>query len=279
MKTLYISDLDGTLLGSNGQISEFTRDTINDLVENGMNISLATARSISSANGIIEGLHLKIPAVMMNGVFLTDISTKEQKSVCYLPQDKCKSVIDVFMNHGRPPFVYSFTDDIDVQYTNYKNDYERDFIEVRKKKYRHFKQVSEYNISDKIIYINAIDKSDVVDKIAEDISKIDGVKFTNYLDTYSGSLNFIEVFSCHAGKWSGIKRLKEMYGFDRVVAFGDNHNDIEMLKNADVSVCVKNAQKEVLKFADVIVDTNDNDGVAKFLLKEWENATKIGQLD
>jgi len=279
MKTLYISDLDGTLLGSDAKITDFTRDTINSLVEKGMNVSLATARSISSASGIVEGLNLKIPAVMMNGVFLTDITTKEQKSVCYIPQDKCKSVIDVFMKHGRPPFVYSFTDDIDVQYTDYKNDYEREFIEVRKKKYRHFEQVSEYKLSDKIIYINAIDKSDVVDKIAEEIGQIRGVKCTNYLDTYSGSLNFIEVFSCQAGKWNGIKRLKEIYGFDRVVAFGDNHNDIEMLKNADVGVCVKNAQKESLKFADVIVDSNDNDGVAKYLLKEWENATEIEQLD
>ena len=236
-----------------------------------MNISLATARSISSASGVVDGLILKIPAVMMNGVFLTDIRTKEQKSVCYIPEDKCRSVVDAFIRHGRPPFVYSFTDDIDTQYTYFKSEYEHNFIEERKKRYRRFEKVSEYNLTDKIVYINGIDEPDIIVKIAVAVNKIKGVKCTNYPDTYSKCLNFIEVFSSNAGKWSGIERLKEMFGFDRVVAIGDNLNDIEMVTKADVGICVKNAQKELLEVADIIIDSNDNDGVAKFLLDEWKN--------
>ena len=58
-----------------------------------------------------------------------------------------------------------------------------------------------------------------------------------------------------------------MYGFDRVVAFGDNGNDVEMLKNADLAVVVGNALPPALEVADIVIDTNDNDGVAKYLLE------------
>jgi hypothetical protein len=54
---------------------------------------------------------------------------------------------------------------------------------------------------------------------------------------------------------------------ENVIAFGDNYNDIEMLKAVGLGVAVSNANDEVLKVANKITDTNKNDGVAK-LLKE-----------
>ncbi|MEG1887458.1 MAG: HAD family hydrolase [Oscillospiraceae bacterium] len=267
MKTLYISDLDGTLFRNDAKLSDRSRNIINDLVADKVNISLATARSISSAADALDGLYLSLPAVMMNGVFLTDINTKEQKSVCYFEKKAAKAVVDAFEMHDRPPFVYSYTDDIDTQYTAYHCEYERNFIEIRKKRYRTFEQVSEYKFSDNIIYINAIDEPEIINKIAEDIKNIPGISFEHYPDTYSGHLDFIEVFSDKAGKWNGIQRLKEKYGFQKIVAFGDNLNDMEMIKNADIGICVENSHPELLKCADIVIDSNENDGVANWLLK------------
>ena len=106
--------------------------------------------------------------------------------------------------------------------------------------------------------------------IADELNTVDGIKFSHYLDTYSGDKYFVEVYIEAAGKWNTIKRLKEMYGFDRVVAFGDNGNDVEMLKNSDLAVAVGNALPPALQVADVVIDTNDNDGVAKYLLRLYE---------
>jgi len=55
---------------------------------------------------------------------------------------------------------------------------------------------------------------------------------------------------------------------ENVVAFGDNYNDTEMLKAVGLGVAVGNANYEVLKVADVVTDTNKNDGVAK-AIKEY----------
>ena len=268
MKTLYVSDLDGTLFDSSGHLSEFTRDTLNELVANGMNFTVATARSVSSAAGLLDDLDLKVPAVMMNGVFLTDVPTQRQVYVNHYPAELAYRVINVFRSNGRPPFVYSFNGEyIECEFTKLKNDYERQFVAKRQKLYRRFEKVEDYTVGNNTVYINGIDYKDTMQAVADELQKIDGIKFSHYLDTYSGDKYFVEVYVESAGKWNSIKRLKEMYGFDRVVAFGDNGNDVEMLKNADLAVVVGNALPPALEVADIVIDTNDNDGVAKYLLE------------
>ena len=65
MKTLYVSDLDGTLLNSDTKLSDKTKKIINQLVKNGMNFTFATARSITSAyvvtSGPVSYTHLTLP--------------------------------------------------------------------------------------------------------------------------------------------------------------------------------------------------------------------------
>ena len=268
MKTLYVSDLDGTLFDSGGHLSDFTRDTLNELIAGGMNFTVATARSVSSAAGLLDELDLRVPAVMMNGVFLTDVPTQNQVYVNRYPAELAYRVINVFRSNGRPPFVYSFNGEyIECEFTKLKNDYERQFVAKRQKLYRRFEKVEDYTVGNNTVYINGIDYKETMQAVADELKKLEGIKFSHYLDTYSGDKYFVEVYVESAGKWNSIKRLKKMYGFDRVVAFGDNGNDVEMLKNADLAVVVGNALPPALEVADIVIDTNDNDGVAKYLLE------------
>ena len=64
MKRIYISDLDGTLLNSQGYISDYTIKTINDLVERGMIFTYATARSLVSAAPVTKGLTKNLPLII-----------------------------------------------------------------------------------------------------------------------------------------------------------------------------------------------------------------------
>ncbi len=57
MKTLYVSDLDGTLLRNNERTSNFTNSVINDLTRRGMIFSYATARSLITAKKATKGIH------------------------------------------------------------------------------------------------------------------------------------------------------------------------------------------------------------------------------
>ena len=62
-KTLYVTDLDGTLMRNDEKLSAYTVRTINELVRQGLAFTYATARSIESARTITAGLQLTIPAI------------------------------------------------------------------------------------------------------------------------------------------------------------------------------------------------------------------------
>jgi hydroxymethylpyrimidine pyrophosphatase-like HAD family hydrolase len=70
-----------------------------------------------------------------------------------------------------------------------------------------------------------------------------------------------------ADKWTGIKALAEHIGLDQqnIAAFGDDFNDVHMLKQCGTGVAVANAIDEAKAAADYICDINDNDGVAKWI--------------
>ena len=72
---LYVSDLDGTLLDGNGQLSEESVKRINRLIDKGLNLTIATARNYDSAYPLIRGLNLKHPIILFNGVYLTELHT------------------------------------------------------------------------------------------------------------------------------------------------------------------------------------------------------------
>ena len=69
----------------------------------------------------------------------------------------------------------------------------------------------------------------------------------------------------HASKWYAIKKLKDMWGCDRVISFGDAINDIPMFEISDESYAVENAVDELKKVATGIIGSNEADGVAKWL--------------
>ena len=77
MKTLYVSDLDGTLLNSQQQTSTYTNQTIEKLVDQGMLFSYATARSYYSIQTSNQRLKCKIPLILYNGAFIIDNQSQE----------------------------------------------------------------------------------------------------------------------------------------------------------------------------------------------------------
>ena len=77
----------------------------------------------------------------------------------------------------------------------------------------------------------------------------------------------------NAGKVHAIKSLANYLNIElsNIIAFGDDLNDVEMLKQCGYGIAVSNAIEEVLNIADYITDNNDEDGVAKFI----ENALAL----
>ena len=71
MKTLYISDLDGTLLNTKSVLSDFTKETLNSLTQQGVMFSVATARTTATVMKIFSNVSLPLPVILMSGAVVS----------------------------------------------------------------------------------------------------------------------------------------------------------------------------------------------------------------
>ena len=109
MNTLYVSDLDGTLLRSDETISDYTCSVINSLVAKGMYFSYATARSFITAKKVTKGIQVRIPLIVYNGAFVIDNVTEQILIANYFDASVTEVLEDLFA-HGVYPIVYAQLD-------------------------------------------------------------------------------------------------------------------------------------------------------------------------
>ncbi|MDR1117275.1 MAG: HAD family hydrolase [Oscillospiraceae bacterium] len=268
-KTLYISDLDGTLLNSSAELSEYTTDRLNALLAGGMHFSVATARTLATAAKILAGLTLRLPIVLMNGVLIYDMEGQRCTQVNYLAPETVLSVIETLRQFEITGFMYEMRDG---ELTTYHESLEqkplRDFVEERIARYhKDFRHTDGFDhISrEHIIYFTLLDRRERLLPVRDALLSYSGLKLTMYEDNYRPGFWYLEIFSDKASKQSAVNYLREEYGYSWVVGFGDNLNDLPMFAACDVRVAVENAKPEVKAAADHICGGNDGDGVAKWL--------------
>ncbi|MBR5246097.1 MAG: HAD family hydrolase [Clostridia bacterium] len=276
MKTLYISDMDGTLLQSNGKLSEYSKEKLNMFYEKGIPFSVATARSMISAMPILEGVHFAAPIVLMNGVFVYDTETKKAIKYHEIPHSVIQKILNLFYEKNLHPFMFLYGDDykLSIKYTEFDNDGMKEFYDERvnllEGRFTQTDDLTNIESGQHPVYINYYALPQYLDEIVEKLKTIPQIDFAYYKDSYSDDW-LVEIYSHTASKASSARDVKEIVGADSVTAFGDNLNDIKMLKGADIAIAVQNAVEKVKGISDVIIGTNNDDSVVKYI-QEKENA-------
>ena len=270
MKRLYISDLDGTLLSPEPEITALTAEIINSLTAKGMNFTFATARSIYSAIPITSALDINVPCILMNGVSIYDIKNRRYVKNEFIDPAASAKLLEAYKRHGVECFMYRIDNGaLTCYYEQLTSRVMRSFAEVRKHRYKKpFVQCRLEDCADEYtVYFTTRGKYDQLLPVKLEAERIAGVDIAFYLDVYDDSW-YLEIFSHKASKSNGLRFLREEYGFDEIVAFGDNLNDLPMFRQADIRVAVENARDEVKAAADIVIGANGNDGVAKWLFDE-----------
>lgn len=99
-----------------------------------------------------------------------------------------------------------------------------------------------------------------------------------YMTVAEGQL--IQIMSSAATKWNGIQTMLKAAGItpDDAVYFGDDNDDIESIKNCGMGVAVSNAIDTVLNAADFITESNDMDGVARYIERTFRFLSEDSKL-
>ena len=264
MRTLYVTDLDGTLLRSNEITSAFTNKTINELVEKGMLFSYATARSYSTSAKVTKGLNAQIPLIVYNGALVIDNATGEILLSNFFESDAA-AILQDLLEHDVYPIVYAFIDGVEkfsyVPPLSSKG--VMDFVLTRKGDRRDNPvETAEALYKGKIFYFACIDDAQKLAPLYEKYR--DQLHAVYQRDIYSGE-QWLELMPKAASKSNAIRQLKAHLGCERLVVFGDGKNDVDMFELADEGYAVSNAAEELKAVATAVIGSNNEDSVAKWL--------------
>ena len=273
MKTLYVSDLDGTLLRSDVSTSDYTNRTINRLARQGMLFSYATARSYSTSAKVTRGLDAHIPLIVYNGAMIVDNVTGEILLSNFFGSD-AHEVLSDLLAHGVVPIVYAFVDGVErFSYVPARSSRGvLDFVASRRGDRRDNPVASVQDLyRGDIFYFACIGDAEKLEPLER---RYRGVCHTVYQkDIYSGE-QWLEIMPLAASKSNAIRQLREKLGCNRLVVFGDGKNDIDMFELADEGYAVINAAPELKAVATAVIGSNDEDAVAHWLREYAEIADR-----
>lgn len=264
MKILYVSDLDGTLLKSDESISKKSADIINNLVNDGMLFSYATARSFVTSKKVTKGIHAKIPVIVYNGVFVIDYLTGEILITNFF-ESKIKEVVLELINHEIYPIVYSYIDGVEhfSFIENKVNSGMRKFLNTRLGDPR-WREVNTIDmlLEGDIFYVTCIDEAQKLYPFYEKYQEVYHCIYDK--DIYSQE-QWFEIMPKQASKANAIQQLKDYLHCDYVISFGDGRNDIDMFELSNECYAVSNASEELKAIATNIIGSNNEDAVAIYL--------------
>ena len=150
---------------------------------------------------------------------------------------------------------------------------ERDFYtprsNLRLKRFTFEKMASREN--NNVLLLFSIAPKRAILPLADAIRATGRFSVSCYPDIFMPDLLILEVYSAGVSKANAVMRLMESAGAQRLVAFGDNLNDLPMLDIADVAVAVANAHPHVKESADIVIGPNYDDSVARFMLHDYYN--------
>ncbi len=262
---LLISDLDGTLLNSAKELTPRTVAVLNGFIADGGLFSVATARTAYGCDRLVQGLHLRQPGAVMTGAALYSFADRAYVQVESLPAEAAGAIAEAVSAAGAGAFVYSVRDGAlrlgharaeDLAWTQYNS--RRASEELPPLTLLGFDDWARLG---EIVYLAIVGTDQQLADVALATGGIPGLQLHPYRNVYTES-DCLEISSDQAGKELAVQRLRDLVGADGLVVFGDNHNDIGMMRIADLAFAPANGLAEALEVADEVIGSNDDDGVA-----------------
>ncbi|MDD5791721.1 MAG: HAD family hydrolase [Erysipelotrichaceae bacterium] len=260
MIKLIVCDCDGTLLNSKKKVDEGIGQLMPELEKRGIILTIATGRNEELVDHYIDEIGIKAPYITDNGATIHRLHQLEK--IYEIPREYNKTIIDILLELD-VPFVY-FAKERSLLYRN------SDFFAKRLKPFFDRKLIDVFgkdtDVTNDHVFKITMDfkslspsvRSETVDKVKKLCPQVNFGPGEG--DVYS--LNFIK-----AGKGNALREIMAMLGIrkEEVIAFGDNFNDLPLLKEAGKAIVMANAEEDLKALGYEICGDNDHLGVSTYL--------------
>ena len=256
---ILLSDMDGTLLNTQGVVSKENQEAVNYFIENGGLFGIATGRSQLNSVLFLDEIKVNAPCILYNGCGVYDFAAKQFLMLHELPKKK----LTTFLIHCLSEF-----SEVTIQIYCPGMCY---FISPITQADPHIVEIHQpcefCGIEDimelpwiKILFcgepddLKAMNEQMVYYGLEQEISWV-----------FSSEI-YLEYLPYGVNKGSALQQIREKIGSDyKIYAVGDYNNDIEMLQTADVGIATQNAIQTLKEIADRITVCNDESAIADII--------------
>ena len=255
MIRLIATDIDGTLVEEAAMnLNPEYFDVIREFRKRGVLFVAASGRQRNSIERFFEPIKDDIIFLSENGACIT---SREYKHVDVMDPFIVKSIMEDAMeipgctcalNDGETSYF-----DSEMLYRHMKDDYGYNAVMVD----------DVFKVEAGVCKVSVFHNRNAEDAVGKDFYD----KWGGRIYVASAGEKWVDCMNLGVNKGNSLKRFQEHYNIsaDETLAFGDNINDIEMLKRAAHSFAVANAREEVKEAANFVTDSNREDGVLKVL--------------
>ena len=273
---LFVTDLDGTLLGADSRVSQRSAAILSELTRRGALITAATARTPATVEPLLAETEIHVPAVVMTGAGLWDHAARRFASLRLMDSADAKRVTELTLRLGLHPIVYRA--EPDGSHLTFRFDP----TGMPSEQYRFIADRANLELKRPVVtadpvgeaaegptvLILAMGSDDAVMAAVKALRGNPALSVSYYTDPVYPGVVFLEVFGPRVNKAEGLRELKRLTGAERLTVFGDSFNDLSMMNVADRAVAVENALPEVKAAADTVIGPNTDDSVALFIARE-----------
>lgn len=268
MKTLFVSDLDGTLLTAKETVSEYSMRLLNELIdEDGVLFTYATARSLNSAAKAVWGLRQNLPVILYNGAIVMEPWNGNKLYNSHFTGMVRADIRRILHEYDVWPLVYSFLGN--KERVSWLRGRETEGMKRYLSRRAGDPRLNPVDSPDELkddeifyyTYIDAKERTDVLHAVFEKDARF---RCIYQQETYQSDY-WLEIMPAGTSKGAAATVLKERLGAERLVVFGDALNDRELFRAADEAYAVENADEELKKVATAVIGYSEEDSVSKFI--------------
>lgn len=272
---VYVCDLDGTLLRSDGTLSAFSRDGLNRLLGAGVNLTVASARGTPGMRSLLSGVAIRLPVIELNGAFVSELESGRHLAGNVLSRSESCAAVEIILGTGNDPVISTWDGRRDgVHFGSRTNESTSWYVE-EKRRYRDPRLAPCDDLlgvarDEDVAQITTFALDEEAEELSERLRHAvgSGAIVHSAANVYWPGWTEISVQHRDAVKGAAIPALLAACGSPGVdvIACGDHLNDLSMFAVADHSIAPANAHPEVLESATQVVGSNDEDGVVRHLL-------------
>lgn len=272
---LCICDLDGTLLRSDGVLSDFAKEGLNELLSAGIRLTVASSRATPAMRALLMGVNLRLPVIEFNGAFISDLESGRHLASNVLSNSAACAAVEAILATGTDPVVSAWDGSRDrVHFGRRINDGTGWYVE-EKRAYGDLRLTACDDLlgaaaREEVASVVGFVPETEAAALSESLRRAVGGDAVVYCaqNYYCPGWTEVQVQHRRAEKGLAVPTLLAACGAvgADIVACGDHLNDLGLFAAATHSIAPSNAHPTVLANATEIVGANDEDGVVRHLL-------------